>query len=899
MRRLALVAALAAGLPRWAPAGAGAASPRRELGGNATAAPTTATEPAAPRRALLSNATATPTFSPTTALPSRAPTTARPSYAPTTPRPTRAPTFSPAPTTLRPSTAPTTPMPSLAPSTAAPSTLSPTTSTPSYAPTTGRPSAQPSTAQPSTSQPSTGRPTPGPSLTLHPTLTLKPTQTPTETPLVIACAGDSITKGGHDGINGTSYPELLQGLLGPGYRVLNFGRSGSSLGPEKPWRDGDEYEDMLNTQYDLAILTLGANDAKTDGCDACWGAAWDQHKEQWSVEYVDLINDLREANPTAKFFLGLNTPYLGGSGKWGDEAEVVINDVLPGMSADVASVVGARGTVDFRSRFLSFDGSFNATLYHDKIHPNDAGYARMAGAAYDALMSPDYLDVPAPSRVPTYAPTYAPSPGPTGSPAPSSWPSSVPSLAPTTARPSPAPSLTFAPTLAPTLSSKPTAAPSPRPTAGPTTARPSYAPSTARPSTARPTTAAPTTLKPTLGGAGVVSGDMTLAGLSLADAARHEAVFVAAVAALGGVPSETVAVAIAESARRRLADGLTVHYTIATASVAAAQAIARDLAIYTPADVDAALRAAAGAAGAAEAFAAAETTALSAPEAAAAPDAERSRDDDAVIDAAGAAVLGPVVAGAALLAVAGFLFLRRRRKLSKTSAPDALDVEEPRAASPPPPPPPPRTPGSGSPAGLILIDGFAKTPPAPRVLIASPPPRLPPPEPELAPPSPIAAAPSVWERGVAAIRNLRANSQDDEDTPPPPAEEHFVDVVVDTSPEPSPEKAEATAPAPTPYNSPVDSQAPHVAASPGVGAGARQRLREVLSGWRSPRPFRDATSFDEELRQFDDDFTEGAVDDMFQEHLADTPRVARPAPEVVDVPAAAGRPDDEAGGPLE
>ena len=43
---------------------------------------------------------------------------------------------------------------------------------------------------------------------------------------VIACAGDSITQGGHG--RGEDYPQLLESILGSGYEVHNFGKSGTT-----------------------------------------------------------------------------------------------------------------------------------------------------------------------------------------------------------------------------------------------------------------------------------------------------------------------------------------------------------------------------------------------------------------------------------------------------------------------------------------------------------------------------------------------------------------------------------------------------------------------------------------------------------------------------------------------
>ena len=59
----------------------------------------------------------------------------------------------------------------------------------------------------------------------------------------------------------------------------------------------------------------------------------------------------------------------------------------------------------------------------------------------------------------------------------------------------------------------------------------------------------------------------------------------------------------------------------------------------------------------------------------------------------------------------------------------------------------------------------------------------------------------------------------------------------------------------------------------------------AIAGWRGPPPPSppDRVSFDEELRQFDDDFKEEAVADLFEAHLADTPVATRPPVDVVDV----------------
>ena len=263
-------------------------------------------------------------------------------------------------------------------------------------------------------------------------------------------------------------------------------------------------------------------------------------------------------------------------------------------------------------------------------------------------------------------------------------------------------------------------------------------PSTATPTTAQPTTSKPSssfaptvslsTPRPTLSvTAGVVTMTQTVVGLRSRTPLAHQSIFASTMATMANVAPERVAVTISTDTRRRLTDTLTIQYAVATASLSAAEALARDMAALAPADFDAALKQEAAAAGVAEAFAAVSTTSLSAPEAApAAPESEPSqKSGNDAVDGASAAVLGPVIAGAFLVAVLGLgLFLRRRRrKLSKDVA-EAIDVdkdveEPPRIVfhEPPPPPPPPplppQTPGAGSPAGLVELDGLAPPPPPP------------------------------------------------------------------------------------------------------------------------------------------------------------------------------------------
>ena len=141
----------------------------------------------------------------------------------------------------------------------------------------------------------------------------------------------------------------------------------------------------------------------------------------------------------------------------------------------------------------------------------------------------------------------------------------------------------------------------PRPTTLPPPTNPAPAP-TPQPPTAPAPTPLPTVLpvpRPTVApvpkptAAPVITGDITFSGLSLADAQTNEAVLIDAIADSAGVDKSRVSISIATAARRRLADGVIVTYSIATDTTADADALTTTLSALTTEDANAALTTAA------------------------------------------------------------------------------------------------------------------------------------------------------------------------------------------------------------------------------------------------------------------------------------------------------------------
>ena len=86
-----------------------------------------------------------------------------------------------------------------------------------------------------------------------------------DTPVKIACVGDSITAGSLSSGNEYTYPSVLGRLLGSGYSVVNYGVSGTTLmsSGDSPYIRTDRYTGSQAFLPDIVILMLGTNDSKS------------------------------------------------------------------------------------------------------------------------------------------------------------------------------------------------------------------------------------------------------------------------------------------------------------------------------------------------------------------------------------------------------------------------------------------------------------------------------------------------------------------------------------------------------------------------------------------------------------------------------------------------------------
>ena len=119
----------------------------------------------------------------------------------------------------------------------------------------------------------------------------------------VACVGNSITYGsGVANREVNAYPVKLQGMLGDGYEVGNFGKPGATLlnKGHRPYTQQQEYKDALAFAGDIVVIHLGINDTDPRN--------WPNYQDEFIGDYRALIQSFREVNPKARFLIARMTP---------------------------------------------------------------------------------------------------------------------------------------------------------------------------------------------------------------------------------------------------------------------------------------------------------------------------------------------------------------------------------------------------------------------------------------------------------------------------------------------------------------------------------------------------------------------------------------------------------------
>lgn len=185
--------------------------------------------------------------------------------------------------------------------------------------------------------------------------------------LTVACIGDSITEGyGIECQCDNAYPALLDSILGPGYAVFNFGRSGTTMmrNGDYPYWTVKELRNALNSDADIVVIKLGTND--------CKAFQWDS--TEYEASYQALIDTLRTGNP--RIFLCLPVPVM--ADKWTMTDSVIVNGVIPSVRRIAES--NKLPVIDLYTPFVG-----RMDLFSDSIHPTRDGALLMAETVAKAI----------------------------------------------------------------------------------------------------------------------------------------------------------------------------------------------------------------------------------------------------------------------------------------------------------------------------------------------------------------------------------------------------------------------------------------------------------------------------------------------------------------------------------
>jgi len=162
----------------------------------------------------------------------------------------------------------------------------------------------------------------------------------------VKCVGDSLTSGGHGGEirsgdagysdvysrEKANYCAHLGVSLGAGYDVSNLGLSGATV---ESYASSEEYASLLSEACDVAVVTLGTNDAKVES----WSPS------TYYKSYKKLLKAI--ARHCTHVFVGVAPPTLCGSidcpfgdeccpAAWGADPSI-LNVELPQLQRQVAS----------------------------------------------------------------------------------------------------------------------------------------------------------------------------------------------------------------------------------------------------------------------------------------------------------------------------------------------------------------------------------------------------------------------------------------------------------------------------------------------------------------------------------------------------------------------------------
>ena len=190
----------------------------------------------------------------------------------------------------------------------------------------------------------------------------------------VACVGNSVTYGAIiENRELNSYPAQLQRLLGDGYEVGNFGKSGATLlrKGHRPYMEQPEFEEAVSFHPDVLIVSLGLNDTDPRN--------WPNYRDDFIGDYMALIQSFKRSDGTApEVWIGRMTPifhthprFKSGTRDWFWQVQEAIEVVARNSGAVL---------IDWHTPLHA-----RPDLFPDALHPVKEGATIMANLAYQHL----------------------------------------------------------------------------------------------------------------------------------------------------------------------------------------------------------------------------------------------------------------------------------------------------------------------------------------------------------------------------------------------------------------------------------------------------------------------------------------------------------------------------------
>ena len=169
-----------------------------------------------------------------------------------------------------------------------------------------------------------------------------------------------------------AYPDQLQGLLGPGYKVENFGHGGGTAlkkGDFTYWKK-KEYPRALASKANIVIIMLGTNDSKPQN--------W-VHGDEFVADYRELIKSFQALDTHPRIYLcRIPTVIEPNKYKISEKVSVIIRQRIDDLGKELGLTV------------IPMDQAYGgdlSVLGTDHVHGDARGARELAQTAAKVLTS--------------------------------------------------------------------------------------------------------------------------------------------------------------------------------------------------------------------------------------------------------------------------------------------------------------------------------------------------------------------------------------------------------------------------------------------------------------------------------------------------------------------------------